>query len=87
MKINLICKETNAHTKTNARGSFETNLFFNLALKEDGRVWTKQILKLTSSSSVPCSSSILTVWPYWTIYRLYRVTIYEKDSTSLINCY
>ena len=32
-KINvLICKETNAHTKSNACGSFETNLFFNLAL-------------------------------------------------------
>ena len=29
----LICKKTNAHTKTNARGSFETNLFFNLALE------------------------------------------------------
>ena len=30
-KLNvLICKETNAHTKTNARGSLETNLFFNL---------------------------------------------------------
>ena len=35
----LICKETSAHTKTNVRGSFEKNLFFNLASHESYNVY------------------------------------------------